>query len=102
MDSILRLILLTAAGLVGAAVALLWLVRFRRRLLTRHESDALACRKCGYDLTGIRVPRCPECGCVVGFDRTFKELGVDEKEVIEHVEGRGGSEASSREDDAAK
>lgn len=88
MESILQLIAITAAGFIAAGVGLLWLVRWRRKLLARDETDARRCARCGYNLTGLRVPRCPECGCVVGFDRTFAEMGVDEKEVIEHVEQR--------------
>ncbi len=26
----------------------------------------LPCAKCGYDLTGLHAPRCPECGTIVG------------------------------------
>jgi hypothetical protein len=30
------------------------------------ERRAFCCRKCGYELEGLTVPRCPECG--TGFD----------------------------------
>lgn len=42
--------------------------------------DAMLCLKCGYDLRGAPVPRCPECGCLYGFTKTAEELGLDEGE----------------------
>lgn len=29
------------------------------------SSKAKQCKKCGYDITGLRTPRCPECGEVI-------------------------------------
>lgn len=56
----------------NASVALLWLGSFAGvgRVLDACESKRLAalargkthCRNCGYDLRGISVRRCPECG----------------------------------------
>ena len=40
-----------------------------------------ACLRCGYDLTRINLPRCPECGALVGFKRSADELGLDQSEV---------------------
>jgi len=40
-----------------------------------------ACLRCGYDLTRINLPRCPECGALVGFKRSAEELGLDEGEL---------------------
>jgi|GEM_PF-4482547 len=39
------------------------------------------CEHCGYDLRGTRIPRCPECGCLRGFDTSANELGVTEDEL---------------------
>ena len=52
-----------------------------RRLGRRPDSQdplQVPCTKCGYDLRGAPVPRCPECGCLRGFDKTAEELGIDE------------------------
>lgn len=39
------------------------------------------CRKCGYDLRGLTLPRCPECGSLWGFKKTAEELGIRESEM---------------------
>lgn len=66
--------LLLVAVLVGPTM---------RRWIQAHRPDlpASRCAKCGYDLTGIALPRCPECGCAVGFDRSFADMGVSEEEL---------------------
>jgi len=46
------------------------------------------CRQCGYDLRNLDMPRCPECGCARGFDKTFDQMGIDERDVQEHVAHR--------------
>ncbi len=62
----------------------------RSRVMKKDRMDApRCCAQCGYNLTGYRMPRCPECGAAVGFTKTFEQLGVDEQQVIQHVEGRG-------------
>ena len=43
--------------------------------------DSPVCSECGYSLRGIEPIRCPECGCVVGFDKTFEQLGVSASEL---------------------
>jgi len=43
------------SGVIAAAGASLLLVRFPTR-------DRSACPGCGYDLTGVTLNRCPECG----------------------------------------
>ena len=34
----------------------------RAARLSRADADALVCPTCGYNLTGLAEPRCPECG----------------------------------------
>jgi hypothetical protein len=34
----------------------------RAARLSRADANALVCPSCGYNLTGLREPRCPECG----------------------------------------
>lgn len=48
---------------VAGSVLLLLLWRHRR---TIHNIEEGICVKCGYDLRGQVVPRCPECG--LAFD----------------------------------
>jgi hypothetical protein len=65
--------------------ALSWIIRVRI-LKQDRIIDPLCCERCGYNLQGLSVPRCPECGAAVGFTKTFNELGVDEAEVIRHTD----------------
>jgi ribosomal protein L37E len=51
--------------------------RQRMRQAASKRSPTTRCRRCGYDLTASRLPRCPECGTLLGFKRTAKELGID-------------------------
>lgn len=64
-----------------------WFIRTR---VTKRDRiiNPLCCVRCGYNLSGLSIPRCPECGAAVGFDKTFSELGVDEAEVIRHTDRR--------------
>lgn len=45
------------------------------------------CLRCGYDLYALAVPRCPECGVMVGFEKTMAEIGLTEDE-IRSIENR--------------
>jgi hypothetical protein len=55
--------------------------RLRRR--AERAVDANAGRKCtcGYELMGLSIPRCPECGRAIGFDKSFEELGLTDAEL---------------------
>src|SRR5204862_6222828 len=62
------------------------LVRWR----VEKGSDRRGMRRCacGYILDGLQVPRCPECGRAIGFDKTFEQLGIDEGEVRAYAEAK--------------
>ncbi len=48
--------------LVSVCAGMAWLV-WRRFVAHRKAARGLACRSCGYDLSGLRSPNtCPECG----------------------------------------
>ncbi len=68
---------LAALALLAAGVFVLWLRRIRR---SRH-GEAPRCLRCGYDLTGQEVPRCPECGALRGFRVPLTNLGLSDAEV---------------------
>ncbi len=75
-----------AAGAVPIALLLGHAKRAaeRRARVRKEATDELSvCRKCGYELTRLNVPRCPECGCALGFTKTFEELGLSDDEVRE-------------------
>jgi len=46
------------AGALGAPLAFAWRVRMKRK----RALGGRACLDCGYDLTGVTLDRCPECG----------------------------------------
>ena len=63
-----------------------------RRLGGRPNSQdplKIPCSKCGYDLRGTPVPRCPECGCLRGFDKTAEELGIESTRRLTGVDDHG-------------
>jgi hypothetical protein len=37
---------------------------------------------CGYVLENLSVPRCPECGRVLGLNATAEELGLSNEELL--------------------
>jgi hypothetical protein len=92
-----------AALVAGSLVYLVFRVRahHKRVLRRRRSEDPVLCRHCGYDLRGVEIPRCPECGRAMGFDITFAQMGVDERDVIDHVRREQGSSVASRDDAAS-
>jgi hypothetical protein len=63
---------------------------FRQRRLVKAAEPPVDHCKCGYLLKNLSVPRCPECGCVLGFNATPEQLGltVEELERIHTVRER--------------
>ncbi len=87
MGGWLSLLLALAAGLAG--VMLVLIVRralvlrgvLRRRGARSAAAEPITCSRCGYDLSALDVPRCPECGALRGFDVPLDELGLSEEEI---------------------
>ena len=44
----------------------------------------LACPQCGYNLTGLRQARCPECGTQFTLDELFASLTTAEPQLQDH------------------
>ncbi len=90
--------LLIALAAVAAIMVLFGLYRLMRSVMTkglrrklkrwREQDMSTRCARCGYDMRGLDIPRCPECGCARGFDKTFEQMGIDERDVQEHVAHR--------------
>jgi hypothetical protein len=92
----LAIFLIVVAAIV--LVALYFLRRSVRRLIRpTHEfkKSSNLCR-CGYALTNLTVPRCPECGRVLGFDATAEELGLTRQELERAQAVRDQRERASR------
>ena len=79
-------------GILAAVIAVnfvLWIVtrKLYDRLFgtARSRQTERRCR-CGYILKGLSLPRCPECGRALGFDKTFEELGISPQELRDAAE----------------
>ena len=83
---LLQLILTMAAIMVvglGSLIAFRW---WWNRFRAKHRASANLHRcTCGYILDGLEVPRCPECGRMIGFNKTPEELGISEQEMRAHA-----------------
>ncbi len=54
----------------------------RRWRAARRVRDGISfCVRCGYDLRGLDLPRCPECGVLRGFTVPLEDLGLTETEI---------------------
>jgi hypothetical protein len=56
--------------LLGAYLLSLWPIFYLLDGVVLIERRSFRCRSCGYQLEGLTVPRCPECGA--GFDPSEK------------------------------
>lgn len=78
-DCILILLPVMISALLGV---IFWKRRQRRISRQRHlQCDDVLCLRCGYNLRGLDVPRCPECGALRGFTVPMEELGIREEEL---------------------
>ncbi len=66
-------------AIVGALSAIS-AYRMARRTSIR-DASLPKCLKCGYDMRALPFPRCPECGCLLGFRKTAEELTLTEEEL---------------------
>lgn len=75
-------------GAVGwlASTAIIWRETARERCarLQSMSKGVLTCPRCGYNLTGLRGTRCPECGAEYSLDEL---VGI----MFEQISGLGGS-----------
>ncbi len=72
--------------LLVAFVSIMRMVRAKNR--RRGLLAEVRC-SCGYLLEKLEVPRCPECGCLVGFrDVKLADLGLNEEQVRAYRENR--------------
>ena len=70
-DVISQLMLAVPLWVLLAGIPLM--VRLRHSLLVRKRRKAGQCVHCGYSLTGLTEPRCPECGTVSSASTTASE-----------------------------
>ena len=83
--------LLIVALMVGGPLAVIFLGQLALRLYRwrcvqsegRHTNDTVKCARCGYSLTELEIPRCPECGALRGFTKPLSALGLAEEEIRE-------------------
>ena len=52
-----------------------------RRRQQNPEPNAVPRCACGYELAGLDIARCPECGRVAGFDVTADELRLTDEQL---------------------
>lgn len=76
---------------------------FLRRMLKRWakrpaEQPVIVRCSCGYQLKGLTLARCPECGRVIGFDATAEELGLDEQQLKRVIQIRNRRAAEDKPD----
>ena len=75
-------LLLLLVGLVVLSIAMRFALKRVAKWERAKELQAQGKRcVCGYALVGLELPRCPECGRAIGFDKTFEEMGINPAEI---------------------
>lgn len=69
-----------------SVIAGLRLIRLRNQVVGREPG--VRCKRCGYDLRGLIVPRCPECGCLFGFEEPIGAIGLTEQDLESRFHGQ--------------
>ena len=67
-----------------AATALIWREIKAERLARLRQIGAIACPTCGYNLTGLREAKCPECGSQFTLDQLYASLGGRPADLSSH------------------
>jgi hypothetical protein len=81
-------------GILAAVIVanvVLWIITrglYERLFGSKRSRQTERRCQCGYILKALSVPRCPECGRAVGFDKTFEELGLSPDEIRRLKESR--------------
>jgi hypothetical protein len=87
--------------LLVVVLATLLIYRHTRRWLRlgMKKTNETRCARCDYDLTGLDLPRCPECGTLRGFDVPLTDLGLNEQEIRDGTRRRRRERAAREQSD---
>ena len=71
------------------ATVLIWRETAEERMarITAAGTDAVLCPNCGYNMTGLREARCPECGSVFTIDQLVSGQPQRDASVLVDVDG---------------
>jgi len=86
---LLRLVLIIVGSVMLSFAVQIVLGRYfrSRRAKLYGSAEGRRC-KCGYLLVALEIPRCPECGRMIGFDKSPEELGVSDEQMRAEAERR--------------
>ncbi len=72
-------------GLMGFPLGMASIIAGLRLLRSKPKAvpseSPVSCKHCGYNMQGLTLPRCPECGCLPGFDVPLEALGLTEEDL---------------------
>lgn len=73
------------------ATVLIWRETAEERMarITAAGTDTVLCPNCGYNMTGLREARCPECGSVFTIDQLVSGQPQRDASVLVDVDGSG-------------
>ena len=84
-------------ALAALALALLGpLVRWALRAAAARRVEPRNVCGCGYPLRQLALPRCPECGRVIGFEASQQDLGLSDEELQRIAQRRRDRDAGGR------